>query len=77
MLEIMAEFHWNDVENSELGSLNGNGNRQRLNHNKYRYLCYIFETAYALAIEPSKNISSSAGCEWQLQFYGKYYVIYV
>ena len=77
MLEITVAFHWNDVENPELGSLNGNVNRQSLNHKKYRHLCYIFETVYALAIEPPKHISSNAACEWQLQFYGKSSVIYV
>ena len=50
MLEIMAEFRWNDVENSEPGSLNENGNRQSLNYKKYRHLCYIFETAYTVSI---------------------------
>ena len=42
---------------------------------KYWHLYYMFELAYTLAIEPSKNISNSAGCEWQTHYYGKWWIV--
>ena len=64
-------FIWNDVEISELEISKGNGNRQMMKDKIHRHLCYMFELAYALTVEPSKNISKSAGCEWQTHYYGK------
>lgn len=71
MKELVELFDWNVLEVKELNDLKGNGNRQGLNQKKYRHLCYLFELAYALAMEPRKNISTNPGCEWQLQYYGK------
>ena len=68
---IIHLFDWNEIENKELGCLKGNSNRQTIDDKRYRHLCYMFELAYALAIEPSKNISTSAGCEWQTGYFGK------
>ena len=68
---ITKLFEWNIIESHELEFLNGNGKRQSQTDKEYRHLCYMFELAYALAIEPSKNISSNPGCEWQTQYYGK------
>ena len=71
IVNIIDMFSWNQIEESELSKLKGNASRQSSNDKKYRHLCYMFELAYALAIEPSKNISSSAGCEWQTGFFGR------
>ena len=68
---LIKLFEWNDLEVRELNVLKRNGNRQGLCDKKYRYLCYIFEIVYALAMEPRKNIYGNPGCEWQLQYYGK------
>ena len=70
-MNILNLFDWNGIENKELGCLKGNSNRQTIDDKKYRHLCYMFELAYALAIEPSKNISTSAGCEWQIGYFGR------
>ena len=56
-------FLCNDVETSELEILKGNGKIKMMKDKKYHHLCYMFELAYALAIEPSKNISKSTGSE--------------
>ena len=68
--ELVKLFDWNYVETNELTMLNGNGNRKSMDDKKYRHLCYMFELAYALAIDPNKNVSSSAGCEWQMGHFG-------
>ena len=70
MDDLVNMFTWNNVEINELTMLQGNGNRQSLSAKKYRHLCYMFELAYALAIDPNKNISLSAGCEWQTGHFG-------
>ena len=33
-------------------------------------MSYLFETYYAVAIEPKRNISDNPGCEWQLKYFG-------
>ena len=71
MTSVISCFNWNDNEIKELTLLKGSGNRHSLEQKKYKHLCYMFELAYALAIDPVKNISCNAGCEWQLQYYGK------
>ena len=68
--EINALFHWSKSEELELEILSGSGKHQPRGQT-YRHLCYIFETAYGLALDPRRNISSNPGCEWQLRFYGE------
>ena len=71
MTSVISCFNWNGSERKELSLLKGSGNRHSLQEKMYKHLCYMFELAYALAIDPVKNISCNAGCEWQLQYYGK------
>ena len=68
--DIVDLFYYTDMEIGQLQNLNGAGGRNTLAQKKYRHLCYIFECAYALAIETNKNISSNPGFEWQLGYYG-------
>jgi hypothetical protein len=35
-----------------------------------KHLCYLFETAFAAAIEPNMNVTQNPTCEWQLKWYG-------
>ena len=70
MTSVVSCFNWNEKEKSELMLLKGCGNRNSLEQKMYKHLCYMFELAYALAIDPAKNISCNAGCEWQMQYYG-------
>ena len=71
LTNIISLFQWSDVEEIELNILMGSGSRNTTNQKKYRHLCYLFECAYALAIEPRRNISGNPSCEWQLRFYGR------
>ena len=68
---IVDQFEWCDFELKGLTELCGSGSRTSLIQKKYRHLCYLFESAYALAIEQRRNISGNPGFEWQLKFYGK------
>ena len=61
--EINALFHWSKSEESELDRLSLTRKYQSLDDKKYRRLCYMFETAYGLALEPRRDISSNPGCE--------------
>ena len=61
--EMNALFHWSKSEESELDLLSLTGKYQPLDDKKYRYLCYMFETVYGLALEPRRNISGNHGCE--------------
>ena len=58
-------------EEYELELLSISGKNQTLEDKKYRHLCYMFEKAYGLEVEPHRNISNNPGCEWQLRFYGE------
>ena len=55
--QLVSMFQWNHIELGQLISLTGTAGRTSLIDKQYRHLCYMFELAYALAIEPSKNIS--------------------
>ena len=59
-----------EEEEHELGLLKGVNTRDTLNEKKYRHLCYLSESAYALAVSDTMNISSNPGFEWQLRYYG-------
>ena len=69
--DIVNQFEWSNVELKGLSNLCGSGSRTSLIQKKYRHLCYLFESAYALVIEQRINISGNPGFEWQLNFYGR------
>ena len=71
MKEIVSLFEWGDEEIYELQKLKGINARDTMDDKKYRHICYLTESVYALAISESKNISSNPGFEWQLRYYGK------
>ena len=68
--DVVGLFDWTTVECYELSLLQSAATRNGLEDKKYRHICYLFECAYALSIEPRRNISSNPGCEWQLKYYG-------
>ena len=70
MKEVVSLFDWDEEEEHELGLLKGINTRDTLNDKKYRHLCYLSESAYALAVSDTMNISSNPGFEWQLRYYG-------
>ena len=70
LTSVIELFAWSDVEVSEVTPLKGAVSWSSLEMKQYRHICYIFECAYALAIEPRRNISENPGCEWQLKYYG-------
>ena len=41
------------------------------NDKKHKHLCCVFELSYVLQMDPNKNISSGASCEWQTGYFGK------
>jgi len=68
MTSFINLFAWNDLEEINLDSLVINQNKQFLDSKKYKHILCLFEMVYALAIEPSKNISTEPGCAWQTNF---------
>ena len=63
-------FDWSEEELLGLQHLKGVATRVTMGDKKYKHLCYLFEAAYALALEPRRNISGNPGCEWQLNYFG-------
>ena len=63
-------FEWSEQEIKELSQLKGVAIRDSIADKRYKHICYLFEEAYALAIEPRRNISGNPGCEWQLKYFG-------
>ena len=70
MNEIVSLFSWDEEEKHELSLLKGINTRDTMNDKKYRHLCYLSESAFALAVSDRLNISSNPGFEWQLRYYG-------
>jgi hypothetical protein len=72
MKEVVALFEWNEIELSELKELKGAAARDSVLEKQYRHITYLYELAYAEAIEPKQNITSNhPTCEWQLRYYGE------
>jgi len=71
LTSINALFTWSDEELTGLNNLKGVASRNTLADKKYKHICYLFELAYALAIESRRNISGNPGCEWQLGYFGR------
>ena len=69
LTSITKLFNWSPIEYEDLNSLQSATTKNTLPDKKYRHLCYLFECAYALAIDPRCNISDNPGCEWQLKYY--------
>ena len=65
MSDFINLFIWNEKECEELDKLVLKGQRQYLDCKKYKHILNMFEVAYNLAIEPSKNLSAEAACSWQ------------
>ena len=71
LTSINELFTWSDEELTGLNNLKGVASRNTLADKKYKHICYLFELAYALAIESRRNISGNPSCEWQLGYFGR------
>ena len=81
--QILDMFEWSDSDECHLAKLMLDGNDGKLDGNdgnaggtiqdkRFKHLCFMFETFYAVAIDPHDNITQNPGCEWQLEIYSKY-----
>jgi hypothetical protein len=66
-------FNWTEIAEAMLTQLpyrsEGGGS---LASKKYTHACFMmFELFFAVALEPSKNITKNPTCEWQLRLYSK------
>ena len=71
LTSVIELFSWSDIEEREITALKGAVTRNTLAMKQYMYVCYLLECAYALALEPRRNLSENHGCEWQLKYYGR------
>ena len=71
MNEIVGLFGWNEEKVFELDKLTVVSTRDTMTDKKYRHICYLCESVYALSVRGDMNISTNPGFEWQLRFYGK------
>jgi hypothetical protein len=69
---ILRLFNWTEIDEAMLTQLpyrsEGGGS---LASKKYKHVCFMFELFFAVALEPSKNITNNPTCEWQLRLYSK------
>jgi hypothetical protein len=69
---ILRLFKWTEIDEAMLTQLQyrseGGGS---LASKKYKHMCFMFELFFAVALEPSKNITNNPTCEWQLRLYSK------
>ena len=63
-------FDWNTIEKEELSSMNSPDKINSLSNKKFWHLCYLFDLAYSLSMDPKKNMNASCGCEWQREMMG-------
>lgn len=72
MTAIANLFVWGDKELQELDKLKWSTSEPGSPQSKkYKQICYLTETAFAVAIAPEWNITQNPTCEWQLKYYGK------
>jgi len=69
--DLVRMFEWNAEELYEIKKLSGLNKKDSMEDKRYRHICYLCESVYALAVRNQMNISSNPGFEWQLRFYGK------
>ena len=62
-------FYWSFEELKGFNILKAVATRDTLDDKTYKHICYLFESAYALDIEPRRNILGNPGCEWQLNHF--------
>jgi hypothetical protein len=69
---ILRLFNWTEIDEAMLTKLQyrseGGGS---LASKKYKHMCFMFELFFAVALQPSKNITNNPTCEWQLRLYSK------
>lgn len=67
---IVECFEWDESELDALKELKMPHRKDTLLDRQYKHICYLGETAFALAIELRKNVSGNPTCEWQLGWFG-------
>ncbi|KAG7368562.1 hypothetical protein IV203_031305 [Nitzschia inconspicua] len=70
---VILLFKWTEIDEAHLTNLSyGDGRAGTLEFKKYKHICFIFELFFAVALEPSRNITENPStCEWQLRQYSK------
>lgn len=69
---VLQLFSWTSIDEAHLGDLPyGDRRGGTLDFKKYKHICFMFELFFAVALEPSKNITENPTCEWQLRLYSK------
>jgi hypothetical protein len=69
---IMWLLNWTEIDevmSTQLPYRSEGGGR--LASKKYKHVCFMFELFFAVALEPSKNITNNPTCEWQRRLYSK------
>lgn len=66
--DVNKLFDWADTELNHLSNLSIQTDDNTISDKKYKHICYLTELYGALAINPSHNISSNCGMEWQLRY---------
>jgi len=68
--QIVDLFEWSDLEKEQLGKLSVTASHEdTLLSRQYRHIIYCAEITGGLAPDPSLNLSSNPGFEWQIRFY--------
>jgi hypothetical protein len=69
---ILRLLNWTEIDEAMLTQLpyRSEGG-ESLASKKYKHVCFMFELFFAVALEPSKNITNNPTCEWQLRMYSK------
>ena len=68
---IVELFDFKEFELEALKRLKMPSGRDSLVHRQYKHIICLFETAFAMSVEPRRNVSSNPTCEWQLRYYGE------
>ena len=69
--KVVDLFDWHENDERKLEDMKGTAYLRCLQDKKFRHLCYMIETFYAVAIDYRLNITQNPGCEWQLGLYSK------
>jgi len=71
--EVLDLFEWSKTEGGHLSDLKLKKDKEMkeddlLNMKKFKHLCYLFETTYAVAINPYMDVTGAPTYGWQLGF---------
>ena len=63
---FLALFDWSGTEDKELCRLANKGMPNNENYKKLKHLLELFNLAYTLSMNPSRDMSGEMPCSWQL-----------